>query len=435
MARLAAVVLAAGRSSRMGELKPLLPLGDGAVIGRAVGAYLEAGVSDVRVVVGWRGAEVAAAVAGLGVATVVNDDWRRGMFSSVGVGLASLGADVEAVFLSPADCALVRAETIGRLARAAQVQPAPVTYPLRRGRRGHPPLIARRALPADLSHEPPDGLRGLLAVHDAAALEVEVDDDGVLLDMDAPSDYRRACDYIAREGVPGAARCLALLGDARVPPPVVAHSRAVACVACALTARLNEHDLHLNARLVEAAGLLHDIARVGASGIARRDHARHGAELLGDLGYRRVAAVTAHHMDLPDETGFQRPLRDAGSQRPPRGAESLSEAESLLGNAEAEALPGEVEIVYLADKLVAGTRGVALQERRAARIRELRTRPEGQAHARARLDRALVVARLVERLIGEPVETVARRALAVLDDSLAAAGAAGASGDAAGGLA
>jgi hypothetical protein len=91
MARLAAIVLAAGRSSRMGELKPLLPLGDGTVIGRAVGAYLEGGVSDVRVVVGWRGAEVAAATADLGVDTVTNGGWQRGMFSSVAVGVASLG--------------------------------------------------------------------------------------------------------------------------------------------------------------------------------------------------------------------------------------------------------------------------------------------------------------------------------------------------------
>ena len=119
MARLAAIVLAAGRSSRMGELKPLLPLGDGTVLGRAVGAFLEIGLTDVRVVIGWRAGEVGAAAAELGVATVENPDWRRGMFSSAATGVASLGNDVEAFFLLPADCALVRAETIGRLARAA----------------------------------------------------------------------------------------------------------------------------------------------------------------------------------------------------------------------------------------------------------------------------------------------------------------------------
>lgn len=365
----------------MGELKPLLPLGGATVLERAVGSFLEVGIDDVRVVVGWRGAEVAAVAAGLGVAAVVNDGWERGMFSSVAAGVASLGSDVEAFYLLPADCALVRGETIGRLARleGGGSQPAPVVYPVYAGRRGHPPLIACGALPADLRREPPGGLRGCLAAHDAAALEVEVDDEGVVLDMDTPFDYRHACDYVAAEGIPDAACCLSLLGDAQAPPAVVDHSRAVARVAVGLTARLNDRGLHLNARLIEAAALLHDIARSSS------DHARAGAGLLCDLGYRRVAAVAARHMDLTGK-----------AENPPGQAHDL---------------PGEAEILYLSDKLVAGTQVVALHDRLARRLDDLRIEPEGQAHARARLARAVEVAGSIERLIGEPAETVARRAL------------------------
>ena len=58
-----------------GRLKPLLPLGDVTVVARAVAAFLEAGISDVRVVVGWRGAEIGATAAELGVAVVVNEGW------------------------------------------------------------------------------------------------------------------------------------------------------------------------------------------------------------------------------------------------------------------------------------------------------------------------------------------------------------------------
>ncbi len=89
MTRLAAIVLAAGRSSRMGELKPLLPLGDATVLARAVGAFTDAGVDDVRVVVGWCGDEVGAAAVALGATVVVNDGWKRGMFSSVAAGVAA----------------------------------------------------------------------------------------------------------------------------------------------------------------------------------------------------------------------------------------------------------------------------------------------------------------------------------------------------------
>ncbi len=404
MTRLAAIVLAAGRSSRMVELKPLLPLGGVTVLERAVGSLLEAGIADVRVVVGWRGAEVGAAVADLSVAVVVNDRWRSGMFSSVAAGVASLGSEVEAFFLLPADCALVRAETLGRLARVAGARPAPapVVYPVRGGRRGHPPLITRGALPADLGHEPADGLRGCLAAHDAAALEIEVDDEGVLLDMDAPPDYERARDYVAGEGIPDAAVCLTVLDDAHVPRRVVDHSRAVAGVAMALTGRLNEHGQHLNAHLVEAAALLHDIARTG------RDHARAGAALLCDLGYRRVAAVAVHHMDLQDED-------EAEAESMPPEASDRS-AEAGLGQGDVDVPPGEAEVLYLADKLVAGTQVVDLRDRLAARLDDLRAEPDAQTHARARLERAAGVARAVERLIGEPAEAVARRALAATGD-------------------
>ncbi len=402
MTRLAAIVLAAGRSSRMGELKPLLPLGDATVLARAVGAFADAGVGDLRVVVGWRGDEVASAAAALGAAVVVNDGWERGMFSSVAAGVAALGADVDSFFLLPTDCALVRAETIGRLARAARAHPAPVVYPVHDGHRGHPPLIARAALPAALgrtprgepaaavadraSAEPSGGLRGLLAAHDASALEVTVDDQGVLLDMDTPADYRRACDDVAGEGLPGAARCLELLRGAGLPPQVMAHSRAVAVVAVALTARLNRAELHLNVRLVEAAALLHDIARTGP------DHAVAGARYLSDLGYRRVAAVTALHMDPQHEV-----------------------------EARGQILPNEAQILYLADKLVAGTSVVALDERLAARLADLEGEPEGAAHAQSRLEHALELSRAVERLTGEPTEALARRALAVGSDGAAGA--------------
>ena len=193
-----------------------------------------------------------------------------------------------------------------------------------------------------------------------------------------------------------------------MPQTVVLHSLAVAGVAAGLTARLNACELHLNARLVSAAALLHDIARAGhdharagddnarvghgqvrAGGdhaYAGHGHARAGAELLGDLGYRRVAAVTVRHMDLPHEA---------------------------LGTPdEAQPLPDEAQIVYLADKLVQGAQVVALQERLDSKLDDLCGDPDAQTHARARLGRAFEVARRVESLIGEPAEAVARRALA-----------------------
>jgi CTP:molybdopterin cytidylyltransferase MocA len=385
VSRLAAVVLAAGRSSRMGELKPLLPLGGGTVLARAVAAFREVGVDDVRVVVGWRADDVAAAAAELGVPTVLNPDWRRGMFSSVAGGVASLGAGAERFFVLPADCALVRPETVGRLARTALASTAPVIYPVHGGLRGHPPLIARAALPADLGREPLGGLGRLLGAHDAAALEVATGDPGVLLDLDEPGDYRRACEEVVLETLPDERRCLALLDEAGAPRAVVEHSRVVAAVAIALTRRLNEHGLCLHEGLVAAGALLHDIARL------QDDHPRVGAERLRELGYRRLAPLVARHIDLDVQVEGENDGIEAGDG--------------------AAGLPDELRVLYLADKLVRDATVIDLDERRAARLRQFEGQPDAQAGVRRRFGAAREIAGVVERLTGEPAVTIARRAL------------------------
>ena len=119
MERLAAIVLAAGRSSRMHELKPLLEAGGRTLLERAVGAFTAVGIDDVVVVTGHRGDEVAPVAARAGAGTVPNPRFDDGMYSSVQAGVAALAAGVTRFFLLPADVPLVRPETVGRLARAA----------------------------------------------------------------------------------------------------------------------------------------------------------------------------------------------------------------------------------------------------------------------------------------------------------------------------
>ena len=78
-ANLAALVLAAGFSSRMGRLKSLLPLGEATVIERSIGSFLEAGVQDVRVVLGHRSEEIARVLEASGVTTIMNHEYEEGM--------------------------------------------------------------------------------------------------------------------------------------------------------------------------------------------------------------------------------------------------------------------------------------------------------------------------------------------------------------------
>ncbi len=190
--RLAAVVLAAGLSRRMGRLKPLLPLGDRTVLETAASAFTGAGLEALIVVTGHRADEVGRLVAQRGWLEAPNPEYQTGMYSSVRAGVAALPAGTEAFFLLPCDIPLVSVTTVSTLAAARQGAGDPaVCYPIFGGRRGHPPLISAALIPEILTGEPDGGLRALLASHKDRCLETKVEDEGILQDMDTPEAYER----------------------------------------------------------------------------------------------------------------------------------------------------------------------------------------------------------------------------------------------------
>jgi molybdenum cofactor cytidylyltransferase len=182
------VVLAAGLSTRMGAFKPLLPLGETTVLESAIATLRNGGVADVVVVTGHRGDELAAAIARAGARRAHNPRFAEGMYTSVQAGVAALPPDLAAFFLLPCDIPRAGADTVRQLARARAEAAAPaVLYPTHLGRRGHPPLIAARLIPGILAAQPAGGLRELLRKYDA--LEIEVDEAGILRDLDTRESY------------------------------------------------------------------------------------------------------------------------------------------------------------------------------------------------------------------------------------------------------
>ena len=188
---IAVLILAAGESSRMKKLKPLLPMEGQTVIERVIDLFRMIGIADILVVLGYAADQLIPVLNKQGVSYVINEDYRRGMFSSVRTGAEHLGDGCGAFFVLPADMPFVRAETLQKLVCAFRETGKAVYRPQYQGRRGHPPLISAALIPAILAFKDPGGLRGLLAAYEERCVDVDCDDPGILIDLDTPEDYQQ----------------------------------------------------------------------------------------------------------------------------------------------------------------------------------------------------------------------------------------------------
>ncbi|MCE5334406.1 MAG: histidine phosphatase family protein [Desulfobacteraceae bacterium] len=368
-ARIVALILAAGFSSRMGSFKPLASFGDSTMIQEACKRFLKAGIADIRVVVGYRADEITPVLDRLGVRWILNEDYDKEMFSSVLAGIKSFEVGVEAFFLLPGDIATFKPETIQALVEAYNSEDPKIIHPRFSGRRGHPPLIpasiAAHAPPPDF----PGGMRALLGRFEDRSVDLDVIDEGILLDCDTPTDYASIAERCSRQGVPSESECEKIWSKLKVPGNVIAHCTLVSELARMLAVHLNMAGMSLNIPLIVAAGRLHDIAR------GEPDHAGAGAKLLAGLGYPKVARIVASHMDMQ-----------------PHGA-SLDEA----------------DLVYLADKCVEQDRLVTLDERFEESLRRKAAGPEAARKIAERFANAQSIALHIESVLQRPVRDLVLR--------------------------
>ncbi|MGA3083517.1 MAG: nucleotidyltransferase family protein [Thermodesulfobacteriota bacterium] len=187
---ISAIILAAGFSKRMGQFKPLMELGRQTIVAWVVSLYRAVGLKDIEVVVGFRGEEIKAALTSLGIRITVNRDFDKGMYSSIVAGVRDLPDSCRAFFVHPVDIPLVRISTVKALMRTYHERSTKISYPWFNGRRGHPPLIDADLSKEIISWHQDGGLRTFLETREDQAINVPVSDEGVLLDLDIPEDYR-----------------------------------------------------------------------------------------------------------------------------------------------------------------------------------------------------------------------------------------------------
>ncbi len=190
----AGAIMAAGCSSRMGQFKPLLPIGNTTFIRRIIGVMRSAGLDEIVVVGGFEYEELAGHLDGEGVRLLYNPDFETtDMFASFKIALRVL-TDAPAVMFTPADIVLPD-ETVYRALLSSDPD-ADCIRPSYAGKSGHPILIRRRVFPMLLSYAGEDGLKSALNAADASYAWVDVDQKGILMDADTPEDYQAVCDML-----------------------------------------------------------------------------------------------------------------------------------------------------------------------------------------------------------------------------------------------
>jgi molybdenum cofactor cytidylyltransferase len=181
-----AILLAAGKSSRMGKLKQLMPLGDNTMLEQTLDNLLGSKAAEVIVVLGYKAEEVVKRLSGRPIKVVVNPLYRKGMGTSIAAGLKFVDSQAQAVMLTLGDQPYVNSLTIDRLIGEFGGSDKGIAIPTYKGQRGHPLIFARK-YQAPLSHLSGDiGGREIIKEHHEDVLEVPVDCEGIIIDIDTP---------------------------------------------------------------------------------------------------------------------------------------------------------------------------------------------------------------------------------------------------------
>jgi molybdenum cofactor cytidylyltransferase len=189
--RIAGIVLAAGRSSRMGPCNKLLePIGGEPMVRRVAAIALGSGAEPIVVVTGYEAASVGAALQGLGVTVILNLEYADGLSTSLRAGVSALPPGIDGALILLGDMPEVEASVLSAL-MASFTGESTICVPVRDGRRGNPVLWGSRHFPEMMELTGDFGAKPLMARHEAQLIEVEVATDSIFHDVDAPEDLAR----------------------------------------------------------------------------------------------------------------------------------------------------------------------------------------------------------------------------------------------------
>jgi molybdenum cofactor cytidylyltransferase len=195
--KLAAAILAAGESRRMGRPKALVPFEGLTFVEHLLQATNHPRVGIVRVVLGANAESIQAELKLDQEIVVVNQDWQQGQLASIQSAIRSLPADqTTGLLLCPVDHPLISSQLVSRLVAEFDSDRKLIVVPTHQGRRGHP-VIFHASLYAELLDASPNvGARQVVWAHPDAIAEIETDEAGVILNLNDPETMRKALGHL-----------------------------------------------------------------------------------------------------------------------------------------------------------------------------------------------------------------------------------------------
>ena len=193
MKTLAAIILCAGESRRMGRPKALLACQGTTFLGHLLRVTAHPSIGIRRVVLGAAAEEIQRAASLAPEVVVVNQDWQRGQLSSLQAGMRALPKDgTDGMLVCPVDHPLISSQLVDKLIKAFRAQGKLIVMPTWEGHRGHPVIFAARLYQELLTANLEVGAREVVWAHQADIFELATNEQGVTQNIDDPETLRQA---------------------------------------------------------------------------------------------------------------------------------------------------------------------------------------------------------------------------------------------------
>lgn len=185
-----AIILAAGRSKRMGKLKPLLRFNDTTFLEHIISVLNASDVDGITVVLGAEAETIKKSVDLSGTNLVINENYQQGQLSSLIAAIEKCPKETRAILVCLVDNPFVTKEVVDEIIGKFKETNNPIIIPVFNKRRGHPTLFSRSLFNQLLNAPHDQGARYVVYSNEEKTLELETSESGILISIDTPDDYK-----------------------------------------------------------------------------------------------------------------------------------------------------------------------------------------------------------------------------------------------------